>query len=145
MASRSPEQVVRPPRWRAVLPAGVSLALAAAVTYIVVSNPYTTSITGPCMLLHTTGLFCPGCGGTRAVYELATGDLLGAMSMNVFVTLLVIPPMVLGLAWWLLYTLGVAVPRFNIRLPAVLTYLGLLTVFAVVRNIPYFEPWLSPV
>lgn len=145
MPDQSLDQVVRAPRWRIALPVGALSLLVGAVAYIVARNPYTTEVTYPCLLLHTTGLFCPGCGGTRAVYDLAHGDIAGALGMNAFVTLLLIPPLVGGLVWWLLHTLGVKMPQANIPMPVVWSYLGLLLAFSVIRNVPYFEPFLSPV
>src|SRR5690554_3329372 len=145
MTNSSLTQVVRPRRWRAALPVGVMLILASAVVFIVNRNPYTTSVTGPCVLLHLTGLYCPGCGGTRAVYSLATGDVAGAVGMNAFVALLVVPPAILGLFWWLLNSLGIKVPRIRIGMPVVGVYLGLLVLFAILRNVPAFEPLLAPV
>lgn len=145
MLTHPVREVVRQRRWRVALPAGVAVLAASAVAFVVIRNPYTSSITGPCMLLHATGLYCPGCGGTRAVYELATGDFVGALGMNAFVTLLVVPPAAIGLLWWLLHSLGVNVPRITIGLPAVWTYLGLMAVFAVARNVPLLMPVLAPV
>lgn len=145
MANSSLTPVVRPRRWRAALPVVVMLILAAAVAFIVHRNPYTSSVTGPCMLLHLTGLYCPGCGGTRAVYSLATGDVAGALGMNAFVTLLVVPPAILGLTWWLLHSLQVKVPRIRIGLPVVGIYLGVLVAFTALRNVPAFEPLLAPI
>lgn len=142
---RSPEQEVQRRRWRIALPVGAVLFVVAAVTYVVVRNPYATSITGPCMLLHTTGLFCPGCGGTRAVYDMVTGDFASALGMNAFVVLLVVPPGIIALGWWLLSSLGLTMPRVKVPTPAVWTYLAVLAVFAVLRNVPYFAPALSPV
>lgn len=121
------------------------MVLAGAVAFIVSRNPYATTVTGPCWLLHLTGLYCPGCGGTRAVYSLATGDIAGALGMNVFVVLLVIPPAILGLLWWQLHSLGVKVPRVRISPPVVWAYVGVLILFAVMRNVPALEPLLAPV
>ena len=145
MALPPPGQVVQQRYWRVALPAGVMALILAAVAYVVLRNPYANSLTPPCVLLHATGLFCPGCGGTRAVYDLATGNITGALSMNAFVTLMVIPPAAVGLVWWMLHALGIKTPRVHIPLPVVWGYLGLLVAFAVLRNVPYFEPLLSPV
>lgn len=30
----------------------------------------------PCLFHRLTGLYCPGCGGTRSIYALLTGQLL---------------------------------------------------------------------
>jgi len=35
-----------------------------------------------CSFYATTGLFCPGCGGTRATHELLHGHLLSALHYN---------------------------------------------------------------
>lgn len=145
MTSSSSVQVARPRRWRAVLPVGVTLTLVGAVAFIVARNPYVTTVTGPCMLLQLTGLYCPGCGGTRAVYSLATGDLAGALEMNALVVLLVIPPALVGLAWWLLDSLHIKVPRVQIGTPVVWSYVGVIVLFTVLRNIPALEPLLAPV
>lgn len=145
MTNGSLTQVVRQRRWRAALPVGAVLILAGAVAFIVSRNPYATSVTGPCLMLHVTGLYCPGCGGTRAVYSLATGDVIGALEMNAFVVLLVIPPVILGLLWWLLHSLDVKVPRVRIGTPVVWSYVGVLLLFAVMRNIPALEPLLAPI
>lgn len=32
-----------------------------------------------CMMLRVTGLYCPGCGGTRAVMALLRGDIIGSL------------------------------------------------------------------
>lgn len=43
---------------------------------------------GGCMLYEQTGLFCPACGGTRALEALLRGDLLGALGYNLLILLL---------------------------------------------------------
>lgn len=39
----------------------------------------------PCMLLYSTGIYCPGCGGTRAVWELLQGNILKSLYYHPFV------------------------------------------------------------
>lgn len=41
----------------------------------------------PCPIHAYTGLFCPGCGATRAMHALVHGDVLQAMAMNPVFTL----------------------------------------------------------
>ena len=38
-----------------------------------------SDITGPCIFHQITGLYCPGCGGTRAVKALFTGHILKSL------------------------------------------------------------------
>ncbi len=40
---------------------------------------------GPCVLNSLTGYYCPGCGGTRAVFSLAKGDILKSFVYHPFV------------------------------------------------------------
>lgn len=45
-----------------------------------------------CAIHELTGLYCPGCGGTRAARALLAGDLMGALRQNALLplTLLVV-------------------------------------------------------
>ena len=78
-------------------------------------DPHSSGSWGFCPFYALTGLYCPGCGGLRAVNDLTNGDLVGAASSNlVFVAL--VPLIVLlwvrwtGRAWTGHPTSGVAEP-----------------------------------
>jgi hypothetical protein len=97
----------------------------------------------PICLFHSlTGWNCPGCGGTRAAYELLHGHLLGALRYNALLVLALAGLIFWG-AWLLLQHLR--------RRPATLTVparvwwvLLIVTVlFSGLRNLPAFA-WLSP-
>jgi hypothetical protein len=93
------------------------------------ANPYP-----PCLLKRTTGIDCPGCGGTRAVYALLHGNLAGAVDHNILA--LVVVPVILYLA------VRFALSRFAIALPLprarpwmAWAAVAFLVVFAVGRNL----------
>ena len=54
----------------------------AAYAFFAGRNPYTETIFPPCALLHFTGIQCPGCGGTRAMFSLLHGDIATSIAMN---------------------------------------------------------------
>lgn len=128
---------------RLVAPAGAAAAAISSLAYVIARNPHAEQIFPPCVLLHTTGLYCPGCGGTRAAYDLAFGHVGRALHENAFVVLFVIPPAIVAFAWWVLNSMGVRVPRFRITVPMMWSYVGLMGLFWVVRNLPGFE-FLQP-
>lgn len=74
--------------WMRRHPVGLSLGAGAvalhagAVALFAARNPYAETIFPPCPLLHLTGWQCPGCGGTRSLYSLLHGDVLGSLAMN---------------------------------------------------------------
>lgn len=131
------------PAWLA--PAGVGLLGLVAVGALAVVDPEQRgALTPTCPFRAVTGLDCPGCGGTRAVYALLQGDLPLALDHNALAILLTVP--LLAAAWglWLSATLGwrAKPPTLTPR-----TTYGLLTVivvFWVARNLPV-EPltWLG--
>ena len=72
-----------PSRWLAIGGvAAVAAGHAAASVFFAQQNPYETQIGMPCPILSLTGLQCPGCGSTRALYSLLHGDPVKAFSMN---------------------------------------------------------------
>lgn len=124
-------------------PVAVALAAAGAVAYVVMGNPYAHRLTPACMLLSTTGLYCPGCGGTRAVFDLAHGDVATALSMNALVVILV---PVVALLWlrWMLRSVGLALRPWRFPSWGGWVIGAVLLGFTVLRNVPALAPLLSP-
>jgi hypothetical protein len=105
-------------------------------------NPGTHGFYPVCLFHALTGLNCPGCGMTRALYALLHGNLRLALKDNaLFVVTLG------GLAAWgarLIFRKSKNQPAtFNVPPKFIWVFLAVAFVFAVLRNLPGFE-WLSP-
>jgi Protein of unknown function (DUF2752) len=74
--------------------AGVSAGLAIIYNF----PPAENSFYPRCPFYACTHLLCPGCGGTRALYELLHGNLQGALHYNALLTVLA-PFVLLWLLW----------------------------------------------
>lgn len=126
-------------RQRALTPLAVGSVLAAGAAYVGVVTPG-EGRTIPCPFHAATGLWCPGCGMTRAVHRLLRADLLGALSFNLFVPLVVIGAAIGWWSWFASRTGGRPV-----RWPAHVAigwWFALGTTFVgygVLRNIPAFD------
>lgn len=79
-----------------------------------------------CMLYRLTGLYCPGCGATRALSALLHGDWKSSLHNN----LLLIPG---GLTAALL----IVKPGISLRRPVAVAIVVIIIGFTVLRNIPY--------
>lgn len=55
---------------------------AAGATVLFIFDPSAYAFYPPCPFRALTGLWCPGCGTTRALYALLHGDLAGAFGLN---------------------------------------------------------------
>ncbi len=124
----------------AALATGAALAGAAAL--VALNDPSAPGSRFPSCAFHaTTGLWCPGCGLTRATHHLLTGDVAAALSSNVF-TPFVLAAIVACWVTWTLGTFGREVRNPILRLPAWSgpALVVLLVVFGVARNLPG-DPW----
>ncbi|HUI07284.1 MAG TPA: DUF2752 domain-containing protein [Verrucomicrobiae bacterium] len=108
------------------------LGTAAIVTVIAavifVFDPTHIGIFPPCPLHQMTGLWCPGCGSTRALHELLHGHLLMAFRFN-------------PLAISLLPLVGYLVLRrghVTMRPVWIWTLLITVVMFGILRNIPVY-------
>ncbi len=119
--------------------AGPALAAAAALCVCLataVVDPYKGQ-TPDCPFHALTGLWCPGCGSSRAIYSLTHGDVTAAFARN--------PLMLLALpyvAWaWLAWLLDASDGPHLWRLPQrrwVPIAIGLVIgAYGVARNIPW--------
>ena len=113
-------------------------------------DPHGAGSWGICPFYAMTGLYCPGCGGLRAVNDLTDGDVASAVSSNlVFVAL--IPLIVLLWGRWTARAWsgapageGATGERFGVRVGVwIVVFVVVLVVFAVLRNLP-MGSWLAP-
>ena len=87
-------------RWRsgalpmALAPAVTAAVLLAATTVVALRDPFRHHLSAPCPFHALTGLWCPLCGGTRAVWAATHGHLGLMMHANAL-----LPVMVLAVAW----------------------------------------------
>jgi Protein of unknown function (DUF2752) len=127
------------PLWRRTLSGQGRLATAAllglGVALVAAVDPHTAGRYPTCPFHAMTGLWCPGCGGLRAVHDLTHGHLAIALHENVLVVLLA-PSL---FVWWLIArwrrTDGRPV-ALVLSARGTLVVAALLAVFAVVRNLP---------
>lgn len=131
--------------------AGIAIAALAALSLAVMGvwllrtfdpnaavNPFPA-----CMFKALTGLYCAGCGATRALHALVHGDVRAAFSMNPLL-MLTLPVLPLLAAWSLGWRPARLQPIMR-RLLAPKLWLVLLVGFWVLRNLPWPPfSWLAP-
>jgi hypothetical protein len=126
-------------RLAAILLGIIALVIAALVFFF---NPATHSFYPICQFHRLTGLNCPGCGMTRALYALLHGDLLTALRDNALLVLAI--PTALARGLWLAVKRKPGQPAAHF-LPGqylwVLLFIALA--FTILRNLPIFA-FLSP-
>jgi hypothetical protein len=104
-------------------------------------NPARDQWLPKCPFHELTGLWCPGCGATRATCALARGDVVDAIRHNV----LLVPALALLVWLWVTYVLRAFVPATAearwarspltwLRRPCWLV--GVVVGFWILRNVP---------
>jgi hypothetical protein len=105
-------------------------------------NPDTSGFYPECQFHKVTGLNCPGCGATRALYELVHGKLPLALKDNALFILSLAALAARGA--WLAAKHFLRKPAGSFLPPAILwAFLVVAGVFTVLRNLPEFS-FLSP-
>jgi hypothetical protein len=124
-----------------IAPVAAGCCLAAGASYIAVANPGTDSAFIPCPFRSLTGMWCPGCGLTRATASLSQGDLGQALRFNALVFAALAAVIVAWSLWfWQEFTkrrLQLLPDRLR-PLVASITVAVLLG-FGVLRNLPGFD------
>ena len=104
-------------------------------------DPHSSGSSGYCPFYALTGLYCPGCGGLRAVNDLTNGDLAAGASSNLVFVALIPLIVLLWLRWTGRAWSGAPAPegrdRFGVRVGVwVMVFAVVMVVFTVVRNLP---------
>ncbi|WP_395694626.1 DUF2752 domain-containing protein [Nocardioides sp.] len=127
---------------RMLAPALTIGGLALATVALHVRDPHQHGSWGLCPSA-AMGIYCPGCGGLRAVNDLTRGDLGAAASSNLlFVVLLPVAVFLLGR--WAVDSWTGRVRESNPRRTRtlLLSLCAVAVVFTVLRNLP--GSWLAP-
>lgn len=149
-AAERPQQpwlVRQPADSRARTVAGVLLLGAiAGLLLIALKDPRTHGLGVLCPSRRFLGIYCPGCGTTRATYDLLHGEFARAFRSNPLFVILGAPLAAVftaSLGWTVLRA-----ERIALRVPhwLALAAIALLIAYGVARNIPIgaFEPLRPP-
>ncbi|WP_239128076.1 DUF2752 domain-containing protein [Planobispora siamensis] len=128
---------------RVAAPLATAAAAAAAVAYVAAVDPNEPGHYPSCPFLVLTGLYCPGCGGLRAVHALANGDPVAALGLNPLLVLMVPALAVLWGHWTLRSWKGEPFARKAPRAVYAWILLALMIGFWIARNLP-FADFLAP-
>lgn len=129
--------VSRTPRWLA--PLAVLGCIGGALGYTMWSNPAASGADSipSCLVKLTTGLDCPGCGGTRAAWYLMHGDLPAAARHHLLFVFAVPFLLYLYVAWAGKTAFGWKLPQLHLGPMTLAWFLGAWGVFMVLRNLPW--------
>jgi hypothetical protein len=105
-------------------------------------NPTKSSFYPICQFHQLTGLYCPGCGATRASYQLLHGNFLAALHDNALFVVSLAALAVRGV-WFLKREIYRQPVRFFIPPIALWVFLVVALVFVILRNLPFFS-FLAP-
>ncbi len=103
-----------------------ALALAAGWAVLFLYDPVAKPLLPACPFHILTGLYCPGCGATRALHQLARGHLRAALQLNALAICGLLP----GL-WFALRSKPARMPQWTQW-----AIFCAILVFGVIRNIP---------
>ncbi|MEU2662761.1 DUF2752 domain-containing protein [Micromonospora sp. NPDC007220] len=127
----------RSPRW--AVPLAALGCVAAGIGYALISDPTRSApdAAPTCLLKLTTGLDCPGCGGTRALWYVLHADLPAAARHH-FLFVFALPFLAyLFVAWAGRQAFGWRLPELRISSRVIGVFLAAWLAFTILRNLPW--------
>lgn len=117
---------------------GVLLVLGAAACIVLLlvppGSPHAKWLP-KCMFHQLTGLYCPGCGATRALSALLHGDIRSSLHNN----LLLFPLLAL-------IVVLIVKPGISLKRPVAIVIVAVVLLFTILRNIPVVPfTYLAPI
>ena len=118
------------------------LLLSLAVGYLFIFEPGKSGFFPLCPFRALTGFTCPGCGATRALFQLLHGHFLAAFELNPLF-LIGLPFLMAVLIRHTSHIMRGKLPRGNVLPPSIIyTLFFIILSFWIFRNTPYY-PFVS--
>ncbi|MBO8148817.1 DUF2752 domain-containing protein [Rhodococcus erythropolis] len=136
-------EVVARRRRALAAPVGVAAVAVTAAAVLHFRDPHSAGSYGVCPMYALTGLWCPACGGLRAVNDLTNLDVGAAVSSNVLIVPFVAVLVIAWIGWTVRRWKGTRDRMIVLRPTVTIVVLGVLVAFTVVRNTPWGS-WLAP-
>ncbi|WP_025619204.1 DUF2752 domain-containing protein [Salinispora cortesiana] len=127
----------RSPRWAAPLAALGCVGAGIGYTLMIDPTRSAPDAAPTCLLKLTTGLDCPGCGGTRALWYLLHADLPAAARHHLLLVFALPFLAYLFVAWAGRQAFGWRLPQLRISNKLIGVFLAAWLAFSVVRNLPW--------
>ncbi|WP_018219027.1 DUF2752 domain-containing protein [Salinispora vitiensis] len=127
----------RAPRW--AVPLAALGCIGAGIGYTLMIDPTrsTPDAAPTCLLKLTSGLDCPGCGGTRALWYLLHADLPAAARHHLLLVFALPFLAYLFVVWAGRQAFGWRLPELRISNKVIGVFLGVWLAFSVARNLPW--------
>ena len=116
--------------------AGGVVAMTGGSGFVAYFDPSTMHFFPVCPLFALTGFACPGCGLTRGFHALFHGDWLTAIDFNALIPVWVVIFGYVFISLMLLAVRGKGLPMWATRPRFMWTFMIVLLIFGVLRNIP---------
>ena len=133
-----PPKIHAPPSLGLFAAATLGFAGMAAAAVLFFFDPAKSHFYPVCQFHLLTGLYCPGCGATRASYQLLHGHFLAALHDNALFLATLVALAARGVWFWSRRRSGQPV-RFFIPPCSLWVFLAVALVFVVLRNLPAFS------
>jgi Protein of unknown function (DUF2752) len=120
-------------QWLVIVEVGACVAVLAHV-----ADPSNGRFFPPCPFHALTGLYCPGCGTTRALHQLSHGNIGAAMRLNPL-ALVLLPVLAYSFFSFTLEAFkGKALRRLFSTRPSMSLLIGTIVGFTILRNLPVY-------
>lgn len=139
-APRRPPEASAPARRWWLAGALLVLAALAGTWYLWHFTPGSSGWFPECLFHRVTGLYCPGCGSTRAVHCLLHGQWRLALQMNPLIVF-TLPTLAYLVLWQMVYSASgrrLPYPRVFDRTWLQVGLVGFVLLFAILRNLPVY-------
>lgn len=121
------------------LTAGAGVAvMAGGSAFTAYFDPSKANFFPVCPLYSLTGFACPGCGLTRGFHSLFHGDVLTALDFNALIPVWAVIFGYVFVSSVLLAVRGKGLPMWPTWPRVLWTFLIVLLVFGVLRNLPFY-------
>lgn len=118
--------------------AGIVVVTACVAAVLYLGDPLRPGLFPACPLYAMTGIYCPGCGSTRALHELLHGQLLSALGLNLM-TVTALPFVLYSGVSYITYAVrGRRLPSVHLPARYIWTLGCAILAFGVLRNIPHY-------